>query len=144
MPRRDDDPFVNFNFLVESGNILTAGFSEVTGMNAEIQAAEYRQGNYIQNNTHKLPGLAKYGNVTLKRGVSIDKDFFDWFMSGVNGDIQRINLSILLLDEQRQEKVRYNLSNAWPVKFVGPDLKAADNAIAIQSLEIAHEGLRIG
>jgi phage tail-like protein len=144
MPRRINDPFVNFNFLVETGGILAAGFSEVTGMNAEIQAVEYRQGDYIQHNTHKLPGLAKYGNVTLKKGVAISQDFYDWFKSGVDGDIQRIDLSILLLDEQRQEKVRYNLSSAWPVKFVGPDLKAAANEIAIQSLEIAHEGLRIG
>ena len=144
MPRRITDPFVNFNFLVETQGVLAAGFSEVTGMNAEIQAVEYRQGDYIQHNTRKLPGLAKYGNVTLKRGVAISQDLYEWFKSGVDGDIKRIDLSILLLDEQREEKVRYNLSSAWPVKFVGPDLKAAANEIAIQSLEIAHEGLRIG
>jgi phage tail-like protein len=144
MPRRPNDPFVNFNFLIETGGVLAAGFSEVTGMNAEVQAVEYREGRDPNSNTRKLPGLSKYGNVTLKKGVAIDQDFFRWFKSGVDGDLIRLDISILLLDEQRQEKVRYNLLNAWPVKFVAPDLKAAANEIAIQSLEIAHEGLRIG
>jgi len=144
MTRRRMDPFVGFNFLVETGGVLAAGFSEVTGMNAEVQAVEYREGRDPNSNTRKLPGLSKYGNVTLKKGVAIDQDFFRWFKSGVDGDVIRMDISILLLDEQRQEKVRYNLTNAWPVKFVAPDLKAAANEIAIQSLEIAHEGLRIG
>ena len=138
------EPFVNFNFYVETPNsLLAAGFSEVTGMNGEIQVVEYREGNFKGQNTHKQPGLAKYGNVTFKKGVVLNLDFYKWFKSGVDGDITRINLSILLCDEQHNEKVRYTLSNAWPVKFVGPDLKAAANEIAIQSLEIAHEGLRI-
>jgi phage tail-like protein len=144
MPRRLNDPFVNFNFLVETGGVLAAGFSEVTGMNGEVQAVEYREGRDPNSNTRKLPGLSKYGNVTLKKGVTIDQDFFRWFKSGVDGDILRLDISILLLDELRQEKVRYNLTNAWPVKFVAPDLKASANEIAITSLELAHEGLRIG
>jgi phage tail-like protein len=144
MPRRLIDPFVNFNFLVETGGVLAAGFSEITGMNAEVQAVEYREGRDPNSNTRKLPGLSKYGNVTLKRGVVVDQDFFKWFKTGVDGDILRIDLSILLLDEQRQEKVRYNLTNAWPVKFMAPDMKAAANEIAVNSLELAHEGLRIG
>jgi len=144
MPRRLNDPFVNFNFLVETGGVLAAGFSEITGMNGEVQAVEYREGRDPQSNTRKLPGLSKYGNVTLKRGVVVDQDFFKWFKTGIDGDILRIDISILLLDEQRQEKVRYNLTNAWPVKFMAPDLKAAANEIAVNSLELAHEGLRIG
>lgn len=144
MPRRLNDPFVNFNFLVETGGVLAAGFSEITGMNGEVQAVEYREGRDPQSNTRKLSGLSKYGNVTLKRGVVLDQDFFKWFKTGVDGDILRLDISILLLDEQRQEKVRYNLTNAWPVKFMAPDLKAAANEIAVNSLELAHEGLRIG
>jgi len=144
MPRRLNDPFVNFNFLVETGGTLAAGFSELTGMNGEIQAVEYREGRDPNSNTRKLPGLSKYGNVTLKRGVVVGQDLFQWFKHGVDGDILRLDISILLLDEQRQEKVRYNLTNAWPVKFMAPDLKAAANEIAINSIELAHEGLRIG
>jgi phage tail-like protein len=144
MPRRPNDPFVNFNFLVESGGVVAAGFSEITGMYAEVQAVEYREGRDPYSNTRKLPGLSKYGNVTMKKGVVIDQDFFKWFKSGVDGDVDRRDISILLLDEQRQEKVRYNLTAAWPVKFVAPDMKASANEVAVQSLEIAHEGLRIG
>ena len=144
MARRPLDPFVNFNFLVESGGIIAAGFSEITGMNGEVQAVEYREGRDPNSNTRKLPGLSKYGNVTFKKGVVIEQDFFKWFKSGVDGDVIRMDLSILLLDEQRQEKVRYNLTSAWPVKFTAPDMKAAANEIAVQSLELAHEGLRIG
>ena len=144
MARRPNDPFVNFNFLVESGGLIAAGFSEITGMNAEVQAVEYREGKDPYSNTRKLPGLSKYGNVTLKRGVVIEQDFFKWFMSGVEGDVIRRDISILLLDEQRQEKVRYNLSQAWPVKFIAPDLKASANEIAVNAIELSHEGLRIG
>ncbi len=144
MPRRVNDPFVNFNFLVESGGVIAAGFSEITGMNGEVQAVEYREGRDPNSNTRKVPGLSKYGNVTFKKGVVIEQDFFRWFKSGVDGDVIRMDISILLLDEQRQEKVRYNLTSAWPVKFVGPDMKASANEIAVQTLELAHEGLRIG
>lgn len=144
MPRRIADPFVNFNFLVETGGVLAAGFSEITGLNAEVQAVEYREGKDTYSNTRKLPGLSKYGNVTLKKGVVMDQDFFKWFKTGVEGDVARLDISILLLDEQRQEKVRYNLTQAWAVKFMAPDLKASANEIAINSLEVAHEGLRIG
>lgn len=145
MPTRLNDPLVNFNFLVETGGVLAAGFSEVTGMNGEIQAVEYREGRDVQANTRKLPGLAKYGNVTLKRGVLLNnQDFFKWFKTGVDGQILRLDISILLLDELRQEQVRWNLTQAWVAKYVAPDLKAAANEVAVNSLELAHEGLRIG
>src|SRR5262245_57216133 len=105
MPRRVNHPFVNFNCPVETGGVLAAGFSEVTGMNGEVQAVEYREGRDPNSNTRKLPGLSKYGNVTLKKGVTIDQDFFKWFKSGVDGDITRLEISILLLDEQRTEQI---------------------------------------
>lgn len=142
MPRRELDPFVNFNFLVESGGVIGAGFSEVTGMNAELQSVDYREGKDI-NSMRKLAGMAKYGNVTLKRGVALTQDLFKWFKEGLDGEIHRLDISILMLDELRQQKIRYNLSQAWPVKFVAPDFKANANEIAVYSVEIAHEGLRI-
>jgi phage tail-like protein len=144
MPTRAADPLSNFNFLVETGGVLAAGFSEVTGMNAEMQVVEYREGRDPNANTRKLPGLAKYGNIMFKKGITTNLDFFNWFKSGIDGELLRIDLSILLLDELRQETVRFNVRQAWPVKFGAPDLKAAANEIAITSLEIAHEGLTIG
>jgi phage tail-like protein len=142
MPRRDTDPYASFNFLLEIGGITKAGFSEVTGLNAEATVIEYREGNEGSLTPRKLPGLIKNGNVTLKRGVSTDPEMFNLFKAVMDGDIIRDpSMSIVLLDEKRQEVVRWNLLNAWPSKWMGTDLKANANDIAIETLEICHEGL---
>lgn len=141
MPRRPTDPFASFNFLLEIDGIAQAGFSEVTGLNAESNVIEYREGNEGIT-MRKLPGLEKYGNVTLKRGVTQSPELLAWHKNVIDGDIVRDEvMSIVLLDEKRQEVVRWNLRNAWPVKWMGPDLKAGANEIAIESLELAHEGV---
>jgi phage tail-like protein len=141
MPRRDTDPFASFNFRLEVNGIVKAGFSEVTGLNAESNVIEYREGTDGLN-ARKLPGLIKYGNVTLKRGVTDDPELFTLFKQVIDGDITRDDsMSIVLLDEKRNEAVRWNLLSAWPSKWMGPDLKANANEIAIESLEIAHEGV---
>jgi phage tail-like protein len=141
MPRRDTDPFASFNFRLEVNGIVKAGFSEVTGLNAESNVIEYREGTDGLN-ARKLPGLIKYGNVTLKRGVTNDPELFTLFKQVIDGDITRDDsMSIVLLNEQRNEAVRWNLRSAWPSKWMGPDMKANANEIAIESLEIAHEGV---
>lgn len=144
MARRTDpkfDPYGNFSFRLEIDGITSAGFSECTGTNAEISPIEYREGNEGLT-PRKLPGLNKFGNVTLKRGVTEDLDLFNWFNAGASGDVdRRQTLSIVLLDEQRNEAVRWNLLNAWPCKYVAADLKANANEIAIESVELCHEGL---
>jgi phage tail-like protein len=142
MPRRDTDPFASFNFRLEINGIVKAGFSEVTGLNAESNVIEYREGP-DSINARKLPGLIKYGNVTLKRGVTNDPELFTLFKKVIDGDISRDDsMSIVLLNEKRTEAVRWNLAQAWPSKWMGPDLKANANEIAIESLEIAHEGVQ--
>jgi phage tail-like protein len=141
MPRRDIDPYASFNFLVEIDGITSAGFSECTGLNAEANMIEYREGNESLT-TRKLPGLIKFGNVTLKRGVTQNRELLDWFKTVTDGDIDRKQtMSVVLLDEQRNETVRWNLLNAWPSKYVVPDLKANANEIAVESLELCHEGV---
>ncbi len=141
MPRRDIDPYASFNFTLEIDGITKAGFSESSGLNAESNVIEYREGDEDLN-IRKLPGLNKYGNVTLKRGISDDPELFNWFKAVMDGDIKRDeSMSIVLYDEKRQEKVRWNLRNAWPCKWTGTDLKANANEIAIESIEIAHEGV---
>jgi phage tail-like protein len=141
MPRRDTDPFASFNFRLEVNGIVKAGFSEVTGLNAESNVIEYREGTDGLN-ARKLPGLIKYGNVTLKRGVTNDPELFTLFKQVIDGDITRDDsMSIVLLNEQRNEAVRWNLRSAWPSKWMGPDMKANANEVAIESLEIAHEGV---
>lgn len=143
MPRRENDPFASFNFLVESGGVLTAGFSECTGLGSESDAIDYRNGN-DDILVRKLPGLKKFGNVTLKRGVSIGHDFFQWRQTVMDGDIDRRDISIILLDEKRSEQVRYNLTAAWPVKWTGPEMKASANEMAVESLELVCEGVTLG
>jgi phage tail-like protein len=145
MARRTDDPLAGFNFLLESGGVLRAGFSEITGLNSETDVVEYRTGADDMTN-RKIPGMKKYGNITLKSGLAAgpDQDLLQWRQAVENGDVQRLDVSIIIQDELKVEKVRYNLRNAWPSKWVGPDLKGGASEMAIEQLEIAHEGVSLG
>lgn len=140
MARRATDPFANFNFLLEIEGITIAGFSEVTGLNSEQNVIEYREGNEGIT-PRKLPGLTKFGNITLKRGISPDMQIYNWRKTVTDGDIVRKNVSIVLQNEKHDEAVRWNLVNAWPSKYTGPDMKANANEVAIETIELAHEGL---
>lgn len=145
MARRADDPLAGFNFLLESGGVLRAGFTEITGLNSETDVVEYRTGADDMTN-RKIPGMRKFGNITLKSGLAAgpDQDLLQWRQSVESGDIQRLDVSIIIQDEMKAEKVRYNLRNAWPSKWVGPDLKGGASEMAIEQLEIAHEGVTLG
>lgn len=140
MPRRPTDPFANFNFKLEIDGITVAGFSEVTGLNQESNVIDYREGQEVIT-PRKLPGLNKFGNITLKRGISPDMSVYNWRKTVFDGDIERKNASIVLHNEKHDEVVRWNLVNAWPSKYVGPDLKANANEVAIESVELTHEGI---
>ena len=141
MARRDIDPYAAFNFQLEIDGITRAGFAECTGLNAEANVIEYREGNESLT-TRKLHGLIKYGNVTLKWGVSQDPELFNWFKTVMDGDMDRKQtMSIVLLDEQRNESVRWNILNAWPSKYIVPDLKANANEVAFETIELCHEGV---
>jgi phage tail-like protein len=142
MARRATDPLASQNFLVEIQGITKAGFSECTGLNAESNVIEYREGK-DDIFPRKLPGLSKFGNVTLKRGLTTDLTLFQWHQDVMQGNITRANVSIMVLDESRKEQVRYNLQNAWPSKITGPDLKANANEIAIEAIEMVHEGIEM-
>jgi phage tail-like protein len=140
MARRATDPFASFNFKLEIEGITVAGFSEVTGLNQESNVIDYREGQEPIT-PRKLPGLNKFGNITLKRGISPDLSVYNWRKTVTDGDIERRNASIVLHNEKHEEVVRWNLANAWPSKYVGPDLKANANEVAIESVELTHEGL---
>lgn len=140
MSRRAMDPLGSFNFLVEINGVLQAGFSECTGLNSESDVVEYRAGDE-DFAPRKLPGLKKFGNVTLKRGVALGQDFLEWRKKATDGSINRQDISIIILDEARVEDVRYNLTAAWPCKWIGPDLKANANEVAVETLEVCHEGI---
>jgi phage tail-like protein len=139
------DPYRNFNFLVEVDGITQASFQECTGgLSSEIDVTEYREGGYSLEHgstVRKLPGMTKYSNITLKWGITDSKDLFDWHKNTSKGKIERKNGSIVLLNEEGQEKIRWNFFNGWPSKWTGPDFNAKSSDVAIETLEIAHEGI---
>ena len=138
-----DNPYPNHNFEVDIVGIGdTIGFSEVDLPAGEIEVIEYREGNELTA-VRKLPGLVKYSNVTLKRGITGHLELFTWWKSVRDGQIARRDVSIKLLDEQRQEVMRWSLRNAWPVKLEAGPLNAQGNEVAIETLELAHEGFEL-
>lgn len=141
-------PYRNFRFTVEIDGITRAEFSEVSGFDASVDVVEYRDGNDLRNTPRKLPGLTKYGNITLKHGVVDDYEMLEWMhkvgsnnTEGPKG-IERKNIVIKLIsDSGTDDGPSWSIINAWPVKYTGPDLNATGSEVAIESLEIAHEGL---
>jgi phage tail-like protein len=136
------DPFVSFNFRLEIDGIRRAAFQEVGGLDSAIDVVEHREGG--ENITmRKYPGQVKYSNITCKGGMTDDVDLYEWHKQWVDGDpaAKRKNGSIVLLDRQGQEKVRWNFFNAWPAKWTGPAFNAEANELAIETFELAHEQL---
>jgi phage tail-like protein len=134
------DPYRNFNFLVEIHGVTQAGFSDCSGFASTTDPIEYREGG--ENTTvRKLPGMTKHTNITLKWGLTDSRELYDWYRSIVNGTIDRRNGSIIVLDNAGKEKIRWNFYQGWPTKWDGPDFTAKGNDVAIETLEIAHEGI---
>lgn len=136
-------PLPVFHFKVEWGG-QNVGFSEASGLTQEVQLIEYRDGNSPEYSTIKMPGLHKYNNITLKRGIMKgDNDFFKWLNTVKLNTIERRNLTISLLNEEHEAVMVWKAVNAFPVKVEGPGLKASGNEVAIESIELAHEGLTL-
>jgi phage tail-like protein len=134
------DPFLNFNFLVEIDGITQAGFSDCSGFGATTEPTEVNEGG-LNGFSHRLAGRTKQSNITLKWGLTDSHDLYDWYRAVVNGRIQRRNGSIVVIDLEGQEKARWNFFNAWPSKWDGPDFSAKGNEVAIETLEIVHDGI---
>jgi phage tail-like protein len=139
MPARPD-PYKVFRFRVEIDGLTAASFSEVSGLDSETAVVEYRTGT-DPNFARKLPGLTKYPNIVLKRGITQDAELWKWRQQIVEGNIERRNGIIVLLDDSGQDQVRWSFRNGWPCKLQGPNLNAHGSDVAIETLEIAHEGL---
>jgi phage tail-like protein len=138
-----NDPYGQFNFLVEVDGVFIGGFSECSGLVGDTNIIEYREGNEQQGTTRKLPGLMKYNNIVLKRGWTKDRSLWNWRKKVVDGKTQRTSGTITLLDEARQPALRWNFREGWPSKLEGPALNAKTSEVAIETLEIAHEGLEL-
>lgn len=141
-PPGRNDPYSAFNFTVEIDGVTVAGFSECSGLSAETDAIEYRTG-ADDITVHKLPGLAKYSNITLKRGFTKSKELWEWRKAVIDGATQRQSGTIVLLDEGRNPALRFNFVEGWPRKWDGPTFNAKTNEVAIETLEIVHEGFKV-
>ena len=136
-------PLPVFHFTVQWGG-TRIGFSEVSGLTQENQAIEYRDGSFPEYSSIKMPGLRKFSNVTLKRGiVKADNEFFRWLSTIKLNQVERRDVVISLLNEEHAPVMTWKIHNAFPVKVEGPGLKASGNEVAIESIEIAHEGLEL-
>ncbi len=136
-------PLPAFHFTVQWGG-TRIGFSEVSGLTQENQVIEYRDGSFPEYSSIKMPGLRKFSNVTLKRGiVKADNDFFKWLSTIKLNQVERRDVVVSLLNENHEPVMTWKVHNAFPVKVEGPGLKASGNEVAIESIEIAHEGLEL-
>ena len=137
------DPYKDYSFLVEIDGLPSAGFSEVSGLSAEAEVIEYREGSDKTTSSRKLPGRVRYGNVTLARGLTTSHDLFDWWMSVATGNVQRRDVTITLLDDERNAVVRWQLRDAWVARIEVGSLQAAGNDVLIESVVLTHEGLEL-
>lgn len=137
------DPYLGCRFLVEVDDLKVGGFSEVSGLEMEVDTEDYQEGG-VNNYVHKLPKGMKYPNLVLKRGV-IDSDmFWKWQEDVVNGKIEQKSGRIILLDSEGNVKWTWTFEDVYPIKWTGPDFKADNSAVAIESLELVHKGIRKG
>jgi phage tail-like protein len=137
------DPYRTFNFSLEIDRIPRGAFSECSGLTAEGDAVDYREGTDLQPNVRKLVGLRKYTNITLKRGYTKDRTLWDWYKEIHDGKPDRRNVTITLMNEEHVAVMRWHAENAWINKIEGPSFKASANEVAIESVELIHEGLTI-
>lgn len=138
------DPYRVYNFRIEIDGVDRGGFRECSGLNSSQSPVEYREGTEKALTVRKLPGLVTYGNISLKWGLSDDTELWDWITTATQGQAERRNGSIILMNDQGEEKARWNFREAWPTEWTGADFNATSNEIAIETLEIAHEGLTRG
>jgi phage tail-like protein len=136
------DPYLGFNFAVEIEGLVVGGFSEVTGLQAEIEVQDHREGG-LNDFVHRLPGPARFPiNLTLRRGLTDADVLWRWYQDVSRGLVRRHNGSVLLLDAQGREARRWNFVDAYPIRWTGPELRAATGAVAVESIELVHRGLR--
>jgi phage tail-like protein len=135
-----NDPLRNFRFRLEIGGINEAHFSEVTGFDIQTDAIDYREGDEATH-VRKLPGLTKFGNVTLKRGVTDSMDLYNWYKDVVAGKIRRETVAIVVIDEKGDDKARFQITDAWPCKYDPMDLNAKGNDVSIETMELCNEGV---
>ena len=136
------EPLRSANFLVEIDGVTRSRFTSVEGLESEVDVIEEREG-YVPRQTQKVPGSTHTHNLVLRWPTDDDRELNDWYQRILDGQLDRRNGSIILLDETGNARVRWNFTNAWPAKWRGPSFDAEGNDIAIETLELAHEGISL-
>lgn len=138
------EAFTSHSFSFEIGQIQHAAFTEFSGLQAEVDTFPYEEGG-VNDYVHRLPGRTKVSeNVVLKRGVAYSDELWRWFRDVTTGRFKRSNASVVLYDAAFREVKRWHIIEAYPVKWVGPAFKAGENAVSIETLELAHKGVVLG
>jgi phage tail-like protein len=137
------DPYRVYKYKVEIDGITRGGFREASGLDSSQDPIEYREGTDPLH-AKKLPGLNKSSNISLKWGITDDAQLWEWRKKSIDGKVERKNGSIVLYNDAGEEKIRWNFMEGWPTKWTGPSFNATGNEVAIETLEIAHEGLTKG
>ena len=137
----EEYPIPKFHFSVDWGG-TRIGFTEVSGLDVQLDVIEYREGASPEYHKIKMPGMHKFSNITLKRGTfKGDNQYFEWLNTVQLNKIERRDVTITLLNENHEPVVTWQVKKAWPIKVQSTDLKADGNEVAIETLELAHEGL---
>jgi phage tail-like protein len=141
MQNQRRDPLRTNRFKIEIDGIATAGMCEVLGLDASVEVVEYREGT---DSTHVrlMNGLTSYGKIIIKHGITDSMELYNWFKQGTYGEIQRKNIAIVAINAQGEDKARWEVVEAWPSKYSAPDFNAKGNDVAVETLEIVHEGIR--
>jgi len=137
------DPFGGYNFAVELDGITRMGFKECSGLDSSSEVSKYREGTDATLAQRQLPGLLTFSNLTLKRGLTDDHALWDWRQGVVDGTPVRRTISVILRNDKGDEKIRWNVKNCWPLKWTGPTFDAGASSVAIETLELAHEGVEV-
>jgi len=137
------DPFCGYNFAVELDGITRMGFKQCSGLDSSTTATKYREGTDPTLAPRQIPGMLSFSHITLQRGITDDHALWDWRQSVAAGKIVRRTISIILRDDSGNERIRWNIKNCWPNKWTGPTFDATSDAIAIETLELTHEGVEV-
>lgn len=141
------NPYMSFRFRIEICGITNARASEVTGLQIETETESYEEGG-VNDYVHQLPKRTKYQHITLKRGITDNDELWNWYQDVVNGEIERRNGAIVLMDltdKSEGSDIKYwAFEGAYPVKWTGPDLKADSNIVAFETIELVHHGIKKG
>ena len=137
------DPLVAFNFGIEVSGIIEGYFTEAAGLGSESEVVEHKIQKDGKEIVRKIPGRLKWGDVTLKRGITANMDFWQWRKQVEDGKVAdaRKNGSIIMLDQEGAEVARWNFVHAWPSKVSGPNVSTTSNEVGIEELTLVHEGI---